>query len=67
VFEHPRAGVSSRLAVIESQVTTLGEPVGVGLSWVTVRLQTSVEYQNHPLTLPIRLVAISFQPREVCR
>jgi len=53
--------------VIESQVTTLGEPVGVGLSWVTVRLQTSVEYQNHPLTLPIRLVAISFQPREVCR
>ena len=41
--------------------------LGSGLSWVTVRLQTSVAYQDHWLALPIRFVAISFQPREVCR
>ena len=38
--------------------------LGSALSWVTVRLQTAVEYQNHPPALPIRFVVISFQPRE---
>jgi len=46
--------------VIESQVTALGEPVGVGLSWVSVRLQTVAGPQNHPVAPPIRFVAISF-------
>jgi hypothetical protein len=34
---------------------------------VTVKLQTPTEYQNHPLALPIRLVATSLQRRDVCR
>ena len=31
------------------------------LSWVVLREQTPVEYQNHPLVLPIRFVLISCQ------
>ena len=32
-----------------------------------MKLQTAVEYQNHPLAPPIRFVVTSFQPRDVCR
>lgn len=41
--------------------------LGPGLRCVTVRLQASVAYQNHWLALPIRFLAISFQPLDVCR
>ena len=41
--------------------------LGSGSSWATVRLQTSVAYQDHPPAPPMRFVVISFQPREVCR
>ena len=65
---HPIAGPHSRLTVIESHCTAAGEPDGgPGLVWVTVRLQTSVAYQDHLPAAPIRFVAISFQPCAVCR
>ena len=54
----------SRLTLIVSEGAA---ELGNGLSWVTVRLQTPTGNQNHPLRWPIRFVAISFQPREVCR
>ena len=57
------AGVISRLTLIESDVTTGGDGLTVLLlSWVVVSEQVSTENQNHPLAVPIRLVAISFQP-----
>ena len=52
------AGVTSRLTLIESTAVTGLTP----LSWVVVSEHVSVENQNHPLALPIRLVAISVQP-----
>jgi len=58
------AGPHSRLTVIES--AGLAE-LGTGLSWVTSRLHTSVANQDQPAGLPMRLVAISFQPRAVRR
>jgi hypothetical protein len=65
---HPIAGPHSRLTVIESHRTAAGEPAGgAGLSWVTVRLQTSVAYQDHRPAAPIRFVAISFHPCAACR
>jgi hypothetical protein len=56
--------VISRLTVIV--LLAWGGPVA-GTRGVTVKLQTPTEYQNHPLALPIRLVAISLQRRDVCR
>ena len=38
-----------------------------GTKRVTAKLQTPTEYQNHPSALPIRFVAMSFQPCGVCR
>lgn len=65
---HPIAGPHSRLTVIESDDTAAGEPDrGPGLSWVTAMLQTSVAYHDHLPAVPIRLVAISFQPCAMCR
>jgi hypothetical protein len=66
--EQPIAGVASRLTLIESDVTTEGEALAVlFLSWVVVSEQVSTENQNHPLALPIRLVAISCQRPPECR
>jgi hypothetical protein len=54
--------VTSRLTLIESDVTTGREALTVlSLSWVVVSEQVCTENQNHPLALPIRLVAISCQ------
>lgn len=61
---HPIAGPHSRLTVMVSEGAA---ELGSGSSWATVRLQTSVAYQDHPPAPPMRFVVISFQPREVCR
>src|SRR6266702_8349764 len=62
VREQPIAGVISRLTLIESNLTTWGDGLTVlFLSWVVVREQVSTENQDHPLAVPIRLVAISVQ------
>jgi hypothetical protein len=56
------AGVISRLTLTESNLTTGGDGLTVlFLSWVVFSEQASTENQNHPLALPIRFVAISFQ------
>lgn len=46
-------------------VSEIAAELGNDLNWVTVRLQTVVENQNHRLAVPTCLVAISLQPREV--
>src|SRR6266566_4107024 len=62
VREQPMAGVISRLTLIESNLTTGGEGLTVLFwSWVVVSAQVCAENQNHPLALPIRFLAISFQ------
>src|SRR6266568_1450634 len=62
VREQPIAGVISRLTLIESNLTTGGEGLtALFLSWVAVSAQVCTENQNHPLALPIRFLAISFQ------
>src|SRR5215469_1432281 len=55
--EQPRAGVISRRTVIECTSLVGAAPS----SWVVVSEQVCVEYQNHPLALPIRLLLISCQ------
>jgi hypothetical protein len=53
-------GVISRLTLTESNRTTAGDGLTVlFFSWVVFSEQTCTECQNHPLALPIRLVAIS--------
>ena len=54
----------SRFTVIESEGFA---ELGSGVNWVTLRLQTSVANQDQEAALPMRLVAMSFQPCGVCR
>ena len=56
--EQPSAGVISRLTV---RVSEGAAELGNGLSSVTVRPHTSVEYQNHCPAAPILFCPISFQ------
>ena len=62
VPEQPMEGVISRLSLMESNLTTAGDGLVVlFLNWVVWSEHVCTANQNHPLALPIRFLAISFQ------